>query len=239
VIYAVAILVTIAAVLINAVTGFGHGIISIMFFSFVMPAFSAIALTNMLTVTMGAALVGFHVKHIQWRLLVMPVIFSLAAGFLCLHFGASLPETTIKRMLGAFLLLLSLYFVFFNSRVKIKATPLNGAAMGILSGAFNGLFSIGGPPMVLYYLICIDDKSQYMATSQTHFLIVNICMLIMRFFYKQIANEGLILCGIALIPMLGAAWLGTKLFKSLDEKMIRKVIYFFMALCGGYFLIAG
>lgn len=238
-IYAVVILVTFLAVSINAVTGFGVGILSTMIFSFFMPAVSAIALANMLSVVVCGTLAGLHIKHIQWRLLVLPTLFSLAAGFLSIHFGAGLPETIIKRMLGAFLLLLSLYFGFFNDRIKIKATLLNGAVMGILFGVFNGLFNIGGPFMVIYYLICINNNSWYMATSQFHFLIVSIFMLILRFFYDQITGECLKYFGVALIPILLAAYFGTRLFKSMNEKIIRKTIYLFMAVCGSYFLIAG
>ena len=238
-IYTVVILVSFVAVFVNSITGFGFGILSVIAFSFVMPASSAIYLTSILSVIMCGMLARLHVKHIQWRLLVLPTSFSLAAGFLCIHFAASLPETIIKRMLGAFLLLLSLYFIFFNSHVKIKGTLLNGAAMGALSGTFTGLFSIGGPLIVIYYLLCMDNKNHYMATSQIHFLIITASMLIMRVFYNQITIESLKLSGAALIPILLAAYFGTKLFKSLNEKKVRNVIYLFMAICGSYFLIIG
>lgn len=236
--YIFVILVTFFAVFINTVTGFGFGIISVALFSLIMPTYSAVALISIITVVMGFMLTGFRINHVQWRLLIIPVCLSLTAGFFCIHFGASLPDKIAKRVLGAFLIILSLYFVFFSGRVRIKATPKSGAVMGILSGSFTGLFGIGGPPMVLYYLVCIDEKTKYMATLQMHFLIVNICMLIIRFFYNQLTVECWELFGVAIIPLLAAVYLGTKLFKLLNEKALRRTIYVFMALCGGYYLIS-
>ena len=230
---------TFAATLVNTVTGFGLGIISVMAFSFVIPVSSSVALTALTTVAMGIALTCIRIRHVRWRLLALPVSFSVVSGFLCVYIGSGLPQETAKRMLGVFLLLLSVYFFFYASRVKLRATVWNGTVMGILSGAFTGLFGIGGPPMVLYYIACLDDKSQYMATSQMHFLAVGVCMLILRIFYHQITVEIIKFFAAALLPMSAAVYLGTKLFNKLNEEKLRKIIYFFMALCGGYFMIAG
>ena len=237
--YILVIFVAFAAVFVNTVTGFGFGIISVALFTLFMPVQTAVALTSMVTVVMGFLLTGLRIKHVQWRLLVIPVLLSLAAGFLCIHFGTDLPQETAKRILGAFLVVLSIYSVFFSDRIKVKATPINGAIMGVLSGTFTGFFGIGGPPMVLYYLVCMEEKTKYMATLQMHFLIVNICMLGIRFFYGQLTVECWELFGISLIPLMAAVFFGTKLFKWLSEKTLRMVIYAFMAVCGGYFLIAG
>ena len=90
-------------------------------------------------------------------------------------------------------ILLSLYFAFFKSKIKIKPTFLNGLIVGALSGILGGLFSISSPPIVVYSLACTDSKDEYFATNMAFLMVTNIYAAILR------AIQGLIDLPLSLI----------------------------------------
>ena len=71
-----------------------------------------------------------------------------------------LPTDLLKKVFGVFLMLLSVYFLVFSSKLKIKATLMSATVCGTLAGILGGLFGIGGPPMVIFFLAALDDKEE-------------------------------------------------------------------------------
>ena len=73
----------------------------------------------------------------------------------------------LSKIMGTVLLVLAVYFIFFSSKVHLKGRfGLPDWAAGAVSGFCGGLFNIGGPPMVAYFLSVTDDKEKYNATLQ-------------------------------------------------------------------------
>ena len=64
----------------------------------------------------------------------------------------ALDEAVLSKIMGTVLLVLAVYFIFFSSKVHLKAGLVSGLAAGAVSGFCGGLFNIGGPPMVAYFL---------------------------------------------------------------------------------------
>lgn len=62
--------------------------------------------------------------------------------------------------------LLSIYFWFFNKKIRLRPTLPTQIGTGVLSGLMGGFFNMQGPPAVLYFISTTKDKNQYMALAQ-------------------------------------------------------------------------
>lgn len=232
-------IVTAAASVINTVTGFGYGILTVALHPFVMPAMTAVTVSGMISVVLSGSIARLEFHNICWKQLFISLPMILIACYLSIYFGGTLSENVIRRILGCVLFVLSLYFLFFNNKVKIRPTVLNGCLMGFLGGALQGLFGMGGPPMALYYLAVSGSKEAYMATLQMYFVLLNLAVNLMRFQRGMITEKCWKYFGILLVPMFLGIWLGSRIFCRLEEEKLRKGSYLCMAFCGIYFLTAG
>jgi uncharacterized membrane protein YfcA len=81
---------------------------------------------------------------------------------------------------GVFLVLLGTYFLFVAKGEPIRVTLPLTIALGLAAGVTDGLFSIGGPFMAIYFLGVSKDHESYLGNIQTHFAINNIFTLSTR-----------------------------------------------------------
>lgn len=141
--------------------------------------------------------------------------------------------------MGVFLIALAIWLYFFSSRVRIRPILRNAALAGVISGVCGGLFSVSGPPMILYFVSVLEDKEQYMATTQCYFLINNIYLLIVRSLLHLIPSGVLtpILWGAA--GLVVGSLLGGRIFQSIDGKKLKSVVYVVMAVSGLWIAING
>jgi uncharacterized membrane protein YfcA len=148
------------------------------------------------------------------------------------YFSAYAPTRILKILLGSVLILFSLYFLFLGDRVRLRPSVANGLIFGALGGALGGLFSTGGPPAVLYLVHATDKKQVYFATIQTYFLITGIYATVIRLFSGVIDGQVLLF---VLFGSVGSAlgnFLGGKIFRRLNEKKLRFIIYIGMIVSG-------
>lgn len=96
----------------------------------------------------------------------------------------------------------------------------------------GGLFAMQGPPAVLYFMASAQTKEKYIAQIQTYFVIGNLMMTLFR------AEAGFVTpaVGMAYTYCLAAvalgAFVGGKVFKKLSAKVLRKIVYGYMAVSG-------
>ena len=136
-------------------------------------------------------------------------------------------------MLGAALILLSGYMFFFSSKIKIKPSPFTGLAAGGFSGILGGIFSMGGPPVVIYFMQSEgDDKDRYLATIQMYFLLSNVYGTAVKAINGFITKDVLILAAFGTVGMIAGIFIGKLIFKKLRVDILRRVVYCFMAVAG-------
>jgi uncharacterized membrane protein YfcA len=160
----------------------------------------------------------------------------LLAALVCIpvavYFSAKVTVTVFETLLGVALIALSIFFLFFNNRIQIKPTAANGVLAGALGGTLNGLFSTGGPPVVLYLTQTTKDNLTYFATIQFYFGITNIYAVAMRALNGVIDAQVLICAAVGMIGCMTGDYLGKLVFDKLDTKKLRTVIYIGMIISG-------
>lgn len=223
---------------IQTVSGFGFGIFVQTIFPFVLPSTGVgVAISSMLT-SSSSSLVMFRLRHrIDFKAVIPSLLGFFSTSAAVIFFFAGQPDHLIRKMLAVVLVLMSVYFLFFSSKIKIKPTILNGVIAGMLSGTLGGLFGISGPPMVVFLLSAFgDDSEKYMANIQFFFTLTGLYSTIMR------VVAGLIDWYVVSHWMMGLAavflgvYIGRKIFAKISVSTLRKLVYGFMAASGIFML---
>ena len=226
-------LVGLGAAFVQRVSGFGLGIFAMLFLPYMLPSHTAAAtiscIFSCVTSTYNACK---YRKNIPFRT-VLPM---LAAALVAIPVAVSLAQYVSQRLfqilLGTVLIGLSIYFLWVQGKLSIKPTPLSAVCAGALGGTLNGLFSTGGPPVVLYMTHAADDNLTYFAGVQFYFALTNIYATAVRFLTGVVDAQILPAAAVGLIGCLIGDWLGTKIFHRLDAKRLKQIIYIGMILSG-------
>lgn len=226
-------LFAIGAAFVQRVSGFGFGIFIMTVLPFMLPSYGeATALSGLLAMVTSAIIVSRHWRSIPWRKLLLILATFIVVSAVAVRLVAIADEGPLRMALGAVLVAASVWFFFFNERVRLPANVPVQVSMGTLSGFLGGLFGMQGPPAVLYFLAVERDKTAYMAMAQTYFLVGNGAMTIERaangFITPTVGHMWLV----GLAAVLIGTWLGSLVFRLLPVAVLRKVIYAYMGISG-------
>lgn len=226
------IIITTIATFFQTSIGFGFGVFSMIFLCRIFPYGEAVAISIAFGLINTLFLAIRYHKHIQYKTMVPMLISSIPFGIGFSILSHSIQVGVLKGMLGLVLVILSIYMLFYSSKIQIKPTIKTGITMGSITGIGNGLFGIGGPPAVLYLLATTQDKLSYLATSQAFFSINNITNLTTRYLKGDLHfdNFQFILYG-GLGIILGLL-LGLLAFKALKLDWLKKYVYIFIGING-------
>lgn len=224
---------------IQAASGFGYGIFVMSVLPFFLPYGDALCATGLIAVFMAGTIAYKHRDAFDLKLIVYPVLFNLMASTAGTFFLKGQTDAMLKRVLGGFLVALSLYLFCLNDRVKIKATPLSGALSGGLGGIMGSMFGMGGPPIVIYLLSATSQTAAYIANLQVYFVCTNVYVAAIRYLHGMMNMQVLVYTGCGILGIYGGAKLGDLLFRRLDVKSLRRMVYVFMVAMGALLLIRG
>ncbi len=218
---------------VQRVSGFGLGIFVMIFLPHFMPSHIAAATISSFfscgTSTYNAIL---YRKNASYKTVLPMICAALISIPVAVYFSARVSSEIFEILLGAVLIIISLYFLFFSRRISIKPTIVNGVLSGALGGTLGGLFSTGGPPAVLYLTNASKDNITYFATIQFYFCFTNIYATVMRAINGVVTPYILIYSAVGLIGCMVGDFIGKKVFDRLDSDKLKLIIYIGMILSG-------
>lgn len=153
----------------------------------------------------------------------LPIFSKLALGTL---------EAYLRPMLGLMLIGLCVYFLWYEGKVKIRVSKVNGCVAGILSGAFSGLFSIGSVPLVIYFVNALKDKNQYMGTLQLCFVFTCLYSSAIRIALGIITWHTMSFAIPSLIGIMGGLYAGNWALKYLPVEFVKKMTFLVIGISG-------
>ena len=223
---------------IQRVSGFGLGIFAMLFLPYICPdtAFAAAVSCLWSCVTSLYNAVKYR-KDANLKLLVPLICTSIVTIPVAVMFSTRVPQRIMTVILGAVLIVLSVYFLKVSAKIRIKATPLSGGIAGAVGGALNGLFSTGGPPVVLYMAAATSDKSVYFASIQMYFAATNIYSTAMRAAAGMITPTLLLYAAVGAVGCMAGDRLGLLVWGRLDTEKVKRIIYVAMILSGVLMII--
>ena len=222
--------------MVQSCSGFGYAILCMTFWTRLMPFVSASIIEAVTAFFMVVYLAVRLWRHIDFKLLLPPLAVSTLFSFFGINTLMSLSDAVLQRILGVALLALAGYFVFFSSRVHLRPTATNGMIAGMISGFSGGLFNIGGPPIVAYYLSITDDKNKYNATLQAYFTLSTASIFAIHLARGNVTAQMLPAGAAALVGTALGTAVGFAIFQRLPMKSIKTFVYGFMVIAGCYLL---
>lgn len=160
------------ATFIRSALGFGEALVAVPLLALTLPVQVAAPLAVLVSITVAVVVViqdwrNIHVRTAGW--LVLSTLFGIPLGLFLLK---TVPESSVKAILGLFIMAFALYSLagrkpeLHNDRLA----PLFGFTAGILGGAYG----MNGPPLVVYGVLRRWTPAQFRATLQGYFLIASL-----------------------------------------------------------------
>ena len=217
---------------VQTLTGFGCGIILMLFFVYAMPILEASGLAMIIGTIVAMTLLYSFRHHVQYRLVIFPAIVNFVAATFGLKVAEAANLVAQKIAFSLCLIALSIYFMYFSDRIRLKGNVLTATVCSILSGFVNGMFGIGGPPMALYYLTVTDSKETYIATTQLYFVLICAYSTITRIIDGIVTTDMFGLIVVGLLGVLGGQMIGIRIIKHVSLDLMKKMVYIFLAVAG-------
>jgi len=232
-IYTVAAVAALAAGVVQGVTGFGAGIVLMMVlpFYFALPQSAGIAaaVCIILCVLMAAR----YREYVKWHEAILPSVLYIAVCTATIHFAVSANQDLLKKFFGVFLLLLAAYYLFFKKSADNKKLSLPVSLVCIIiSAVCDGLFGIGGPLMVIYFLNKTESPQEYLGTLQVFFLINSVYNTAFRFYEGILSAEHFSCIGAGIIGITAGVFVAGKVVDKLNADAIRKLTYAMIGVSG-------
>lgn len=226
------VLIGLGAGFVQRVSGFGLGIFAMVFLPHFMPAQSAATISCLFSCVTSSYNAIRYRKNIAYRTALPMVAAALVTIPLAVYFSKTVAGNSFHRLLGCVLILLSLYFLVFHKHIKMKPTVRNGILAGTIGGTLNGLFSTGGPPIVLYLSCAAADKEVYFVTIQFYFCFTNLYATAMRAANGMITGEIMLYALIGTLGCMAGDCIGRIVFNKLDSNKLKRIIYLGMIISG-------
>ena len=229
---AILFIVAILAGLLQGLTGFGSGIVLMLVLPHYFPILESSAIAGVIGLFLcGGMIIKF--RHIiKVRELFLPVVLYMTASSLALLIGKNVNSAILQKIFGLFLLTLAVYYLVFDKNKKTHLRKLTKIIFVFLSGISDGLFGIGGPLMVVYFLNQTDTQKEYLAQIQTFFFINAFYLTLLRISQNLLSLSNLssvIFGGIGIV--LGSQ-LGVYLVPKINKDIVRKGIYVVIGISG-------
>lgn len=227
------VLMAFLASFIQRVSGFGFGIAFMTIVPFVMPSFGeSTALSGMLAIICALFTSIRLYKHVRWDHLIIILLTFIVVSFFSVKLLTFIDNVLLKKILGVVLVLVSVYFLYMDGKIHLKPTALTQVSMGTVSGVMGGLFGMQGPPAVIYFLSCADNKAEYMAITQWYFIIGNLAMTFFRAGHGFVTPHVWELFAVGVPSVLLGLFVGGKVFDKISVRLLRKIVYIFIGVAG-------
>lgn len=167
---------------VETLLGFGSTLIALSLGVHLLPLETLLPVLVSLGLLQSIWLVGRWFRHINWRVLLLTILPLAAIGMVAGIYSREIAdENTLKRVLGGFILIVSLSELAILFIKKIPGGQLSwyfSIPLLIGGGIFHGLFATGGPPIVYYASRQLRTQQTFRATLSMLWLVLNTILVI-------------------------------------------------------------
>jgi uncharacterized membrane protein YfcA len=220
---------------IQGTSGFGMGLFAMGLLPIMMPIKESSLLVISLTTIVSLTIVLKIYKYIKIKGLLIILAAALTGrifSFLFLHaFG---DMDFLKKWLG-FLLVAMVAYLFIDKKKDGSdkhLTPIFPIILGFIGGFIGGVFAIGGPFFVFYFMLLYKEKHSYNANLQMTFLFVNLFTLILHMLNGDLNSSFYAKFMIGVLSVFIGTNVGMYLFEKLPRERVQKSAMFVILLAG-------
>ena len=230
-------LIAVVAGILQGVTGMGGGLIQMLVLPLLFPVQLASAIAGASCLFLTAVMFFQYRKKANVRMAILPALLYMAASGLAIHFSAGWNPSIIRKILGMFLILLALYFLVIQPKAGLNPGPILSIVFFLVAGTCDGLFSVGSPLMVLYFLSKTEDKEEYLGTIQLAFFLSLFSSTVVRISHRILMQEHIPAVLAVVAGICVGLWIANRIVKHIDAKLFRKIVYGAIVLSGFYNLV--
>ena len=219
--------------LIQGVVGFGGGIITMLIFPLFVSIPVGAGITSALGIPLCLSMVIRYRREVNVKMALLPaLLYNIISSFV-ISYSVYVDQITIKKIFGVFLILLCLYYLFISKNVQNKKLSLPMSIVCIaISATCDGLFGIGGPLMVLYFMSMISGTHAYLGTIQLFFWTNSMYNTALRFYKGILLPEHFALLAVGTVAILIGGAVAGKIVDRLNVTTMRKLIYIMIGIGG-------
>ncbi len=222
--------------------GFGGGVsvLSVPLMAMTTDPVTAAAILLPLLVAMDlVAMWSFRGQYstLNLKILLPGAILGVGIGSFTFHY---LSEPAIRIMIGLMAVgFCANYYIQRGPSKKTQPNRLKGSFWGMLAGFTSFGIHAGAPPVNIYLLPLQLEKKQLMGTMALFFACVNFVKLVPYSLLGEFDQQNL-LTSLVLLPLapIGVR-LGYFLLHKVDQKLVYRLCYFFLAIAGAKLLFEG
>ncbi len=217
----------------QGVTGFGAGIVMMMVLPWFFPIAQSAGISTASIIPLCVMMVLRYRRSIHVRKALLTAAFCIMISSLSILFSASINQLLMKRIFGGFLILLSAYYLFLQGHRKNTGLsgPAKIACMAV-SALCEGLFGIGGPLMVLYFLSDSGSNEEYLGSIQLYFLIMDAYNTIFRFSTGVLQTEHLMMIIPGMAGIILGGFAAAKILTRIRPDKLKTLIYVMIGISG-------
>ncbi|MGX5736588.1 TSUP family transporter [Bosea thiooxidans] len=223
--FAVLLAATLLGGLVRGFTGFGFAMVFMPLASVVLGPVAALGLIWFIDLPFALPIAARSAKRAEWGEilpLLLTATLALPAGIWLLTW---LDRETMRWIL-AVLVLLAVMLMASGWRYHGQPTVSLSLGVGALSGLFNGMASIGGMPLAVFWLGAQrNDRHKTRANMQAFFGVSTLISGTILW-WKGILTTGSLLMAVPLFAVYGIGlWAGTHGFRLASEETFRRGAY--------------
>ncbi len=224
---------SILAGLLQGTTGFGVGIALMMVIPLFFSVAESAAIVSVAGLIPNLLLVLRYRKALTVRKVLLPALLYIVACNITIVLSLSIDQQIIKKVFGVFLLILATYYLFFNRTEKRRKISIPLAAAFItISGVCDGLFAIGGPLMVVYYLSITESIEEYIGDIQLFFLLGLPFSIAMRLSSGLLGVQHVGAVIVCVAGLVFGMTIAKRIVGNVNDGLIRRFIYAMIAVSG-------
>ena len=214
--------------------GFGSGMLAIsilsFFYSSLTPLVVLLLLINLPSEVIVLSRNHRDIRFDRLRWIIPGLALGVAAGSRILYAGEN---SLLYKMLGVVIIVFSLYF-FFNPRTDRILKPPAPVSIGVgaASGLLAGLFSMGGPPVILFFRLTTGGKGEFRSSLLMLFFITGLIRIPLYCAQGLIEMRDLTAALLALPAVFAGTFLGNRLHLRIDEGHFRKSVAVVLCILG-------
>lgn len=240
-----------AATIIQALTGFGFGLLAIPLLLLVLPSYEAI-MAGMLLSMFSSLIQGIKMRKLaRWDLVFKLLFLSIPGLIVGVGLSRYLNSMFIKGIVGVVLIgyVTWQYLQFLRKNKQYSGERLSEqegskgkevqvysggfVLAGLFSGILNGLAAIPGPPIVAL-LIKHLDKDTFHATTVNFFLLQYTITLIAKFIVQKDALDisFAVMILSMILPIVLGLLVGQPIRKRINGENFKKLVYALLLIIG-------
>lgn len=217
---------------VQSITGFGAAVVMMTFLPYFFSMTVAPSISTSICLGLSVTLAWRLRKEIDLRITLLPTLLYTAASVTAIHFIGTMDLYFLTILFGVFLMLLGSYLLLTEKKAGIRITPAATVACGLLAGVCNGLFSIGGPVIALYYLSVTDSRERYLANVQANLAVNNVISFSTRIAAGYYTPDLLPLSLLGIGGVVCGQRFGLKLGSRLNALQLRRIVCAYVIFSG-------